>query len=86
MKCRACWAEAVEHSSVPRWKVLAVACLLAAPVRCRHCHYEYYVPLWKAAEARAHRHVPVPRPHWLAREVFSRADEPEHDETLRRVA
>jgi hypothetical protein len=85
MKCRACWAEAVERRAAPRWKVLAAACLLAAPVRCRHCHYEYYVPIWTASEARARERAAIPRPHWLAREVFSRGDG-ERDETFRRVA
>lgn len=85
MKCRACWAEAVERSAAPRWKVVAAACLLAAPVRCRHCHYEYYVPIWAAAGARPNGRTPVPRPHWLSREVFTRGDG-ERDETFRRVA
>jgi hypothetical protein len=28
------------------------ACVLAAPVKCRHCFYEFYVPLWSSRAKR----------------------------------
>jgi hypothetical protein len=53
MKCRACWSERAEVCRAPRWKVWLSACALAAPVKCRHCFYEFYVPLWSASANRA---------------------------------
>ncbi|MGD9722427.1 MAG: hypothetical protein AB7O59_13060 [Pirellulales bacterium] len=54
MKCKACWAERAEVCRNVRWKTWLAACVFCAPVRCRHCYYEYFVPLWMAG-AHAHR-------------------------------
>jgi hypothetical protein len=50
MRCRACWSEKTERTIEPRWKVWLAACVLAAPIKCRHCYYQFLVPLWMVAD------------------------------------